>query len=711
MTPLYKHDSMHWVYFGWENDHPKSLSFMGGGLVPRRGLAKDEDEKNWAHTPEPHAAVHPGPILYGLVIDGQSYGPDEHSPDRRKNTRWSLAEGYLPSPVSEWDAGSVGVRIQHFANRVLDDSATAIYTRVSLTNNGSAPRKLSLVAAGNGMPERQFVLGRAKPSRTDETALSFDVRLAAGASRHFDFVAPATGNATPEQLLAAGSFLANYKSMRRFYDKRIARLTYPTSLPGELTEMYKSTMCAMWITIVKVPGDYEMRASGGNPGVMYQYDRTFSHDIPNMVVQFIKEGDYETARNIMEGATYQRLGHELQHNYLDAIPKYIVPYAAYLQLSGDKAYFTEERRRLLRENSRRIHEHRKNQLDDSHKESGTYGIMDKSNTLDNKEHYLVVDNFAALHGLAAYAYIADTLKLPAEAEWARTEMKDINDCLNAALDFCMKRRDVDWYMSTFNDLKFWEIGYDGNWFGTTMMMSTFPWSASLRGFDLGGTWKDHFDATIDNCLEMRKTCDKGIPEHSWGAWWDHEYGPNYNAGMGLQTLISDKHRTMTADNLEWLLKTQTAPMQWGESFDKGQNDDDWTTAAMSYETWGLGFIRQALLEMCASPKTDGTLIIGRGIPNRWLADGQCVAWKNVLVGRKRKLDLSIRTDGNAVLLEIQGGKPLGDIVFDLPGFVGNIDTVQVDGEDVSTFDEETGQVRLPGTMRLARVTCRRPLQF
>jgi hypothetical protein len=611
----------------------------------------------------------------------------------------------LPSPVSEWDAADIGVRVHHFANRILADSATAVYTRVSLTNNSGSPRKLSLVASGNGITERQFAIGRAKATRVEETALTFEVRIGAGAVRHFDFVAPATGEATVEQFVGAGGFLKNYRAMANFYKRRIARLTHPVSLPDpQMVDMYKSMQCAMWVTVVEVPGDYEMRASGGNPGVMYQYDRTFSHDIPNMVVQFIKEGDFDLAKRIMEGTTYQRLGRELQHNYLDAIPKYIIPYAAYLQLSGDRKYFTEERRALLRENSRRIHEHRKAQLDPSHRESGTYGIMDKSNTLDNKEHYLVVDNFAALHGLAAYAYLADCLGEPDEAAWARAEMKDVNDCLNAALEHCMRRRNVDWYMSTFNDVKFWEIGYDGNWFGTTMMMSTFPWGAELKGFDLGGTWKDRFDATIDNCLVMRETCGKGIPEGSWGAWWDHEYGPSYNAAMGFQTLASDKHRTLAATNIEWLLNTQTAPMQWGESFDKGQNDDDWTTAAMSYETWGLGFTRQALLELCASPKTDGTLIIGRGIPDRWLAHGSRIAWKNVLVGKKRKLDFVIAAEAKGVSLELEGDMPLGEIIFDLPAFKGNIDSVEADGRPVASFDSTSGQVRLPASTRSARVT-------
>ena len=54
MEAPYEPDKRHWLYFGWENDHPKALSFMGGGLIPRRAKAEDEDAKYWEHTRGPH---------------------------------------------------------------------------------------------------------------------------------------------------------------------------------------------------------------------------------------------------------------------------------------------------------------------------------------------------------------------------------------------------------------------------------------------------------------------------------------------------------------------------------------------------------------------------------------------------------------------------------------------------------------------------------
>src|ERR1017187_9969229 len=32
--PLYSFDFLKWLYIGWENDHPKSWTFMGGAIAP-----------------------------------------------------------------------------------------------------------------------------------------------------------------------------------------------------------------------------------------------------------------------------------------------------------------------------------------------------------------------------------------------------------------------------------------------------------------------------------------------------------------------------------------------------------------------------------------------------------------------------------------------------------------------------------------------------
>jgi hypothetical protein len=289
-------------------------------------------------------------------------------------------------------------------------------------------------------------------------------------------------------------------------------------------------------------------------------------------------------------------------------------------------------------------------------------------------------------------------------------MSDLNNCFNAALDESMRRRNVDWYMSTFDDDSyFWKNGYDGNWIGTTMMMSTFPWDAWLKDFDYGGTWQDAFDRSIEQALHLRDVSPYGIPKRSWGAWWGHEYGACYNAGMGLQLLYSDKYRTEVIDNLEFLMENQSAPFQWGESFDQANSVNDWSRPATDYETWGLSYDKQALLEACVSIKTDGTVIFGRGIPNHWLKQGNTIAWKNVLVNKNKKIDFAIRVEDNAVVLTINGDEPVGSLIIDLPGFRDNIAGVSVDGTETGAYDNSSGKLELPPATRFVNVRLKNKL--
>jgi len=676
----YEIDNLHWLYIGWENDHPKSWTFMGGALSPGK---RD-------------------PIQYTVTIGNKTYYPDEFDEDRRAKINWYLASGYLPSPISEWYADTIKVEIQHFASRVLDDKVTAVYTRVGLTNDGDQRETIRLNI--NTGPDREVPLTN-NPTSSDGHSMRYDVTIPAGKTMRFDFVARATGKASPTDLASVGSFDDMYERMGNYYNTRINCLARPVSLPDpELIEMYKAQQIVMWESIVKVGDAVEMRGSGGAPNRYYPYDRTFSHDVPNMVAQFIREGDFALAKSIMESEYYQKLGKELEQNYLDAIPKYIIPYALYLQFSQDMDYFTPSVKDKIKAAAHRIHEHR--ELDPKARGTGHYGIMCKSNSQDNGSDYLLVDNFAALHGLASYKFLCDALGDEKEAKWAQSEMEDLNRCVNEALECSTKRRGVDWYMACFDDdCRFWERGfYDGNYFAVSFLMSTFPWDASLKGFSLGGAWKDRLDRSVENALKMRDRSELNIPDGSWGAWWGHEYGSVYNAGMALQMLFSEKYRVLPIKHLKWLLRNQSAPYQWGESFDRGANGD-WTRPAADYETWGLSFNKQTLLESNISVKTDGTVIIGRGVPNSWLQKGKAIEWKDVPITNNRRLSFRIETNQKSIILKLSGDERTANIIFNLPVFVNNVSNVILDGKTASSFRNSSGEILIPPKSKDANVPC------
>jgi hypothetical protein len=578
----------------------------------------------------------------------------------------------LPFPVSKWEKDRVEIQITHFGKRILKESVNAVYTQVKLTNTDRVSHQTQLVINGKAVSERVFSLNKVNLDKADADKIAIQTLLQAGKSATFEFVLPANGHADIEAIIREGGFAKQQESVRTEIDRTMDGLTHPVSLPfDELISLWKSSMPNMWNATVKTPVDYEQRGSGGNVHGFYQYDRVFDHDVPDMVIQYIMEGYWDVARQVMEGTTYGRLSKGLleKEKYNDAVPKYLMTMAQYLQTSGDVKYFTDELFEKIKSCAMAVHDMRKGQLSPDLEDKRAYGLILKGSTLDNGNEYLIVDNFAALHGFAAYKYVCDKLGKTVESQWAKAEMEDLNNCLNNALDISMKEAGTDWYNACFSfDYDSVLVSGPGNWFGTTLMMPSFPWNAYLKGFELGGTWKDHLDNSIEKWLEKGKQF--GCEDGSFGAWWSAKYGAIYNAGMGMPLLYSDKYRTLVAQSIEWLLDNQTAPYHWGESFHKPHPASDWTRPEVDLETWGLGFIRQALLQLCVSVHVDGTVILGRGIPDYWLNTGRAIAWKNVHINNGKKIDFSIRKDGNKIHINITGDNADGKIVVDLPVLKG-----------------------------------------
>ena len=471
--------------------------------------------------------------------------------------------------------------------------------------------------------------------------------------------------------------------------------------------MFKSIQIMVLKSMVQSGDDHEIRAGAKTPApsTAYSYDRTFPHDVPNYADQFMREGDYEVAKNILKSRYYKALNAtSWDVDYLDTIGKYMLPHAEYMRATGDTAYFTPALREELKTAARNIHKCRV--FDDPEH----YGLMKKSQDFENWERdYLVADNWGALHGLQAYMYLCDKWGDEAEAQWAAKEIQDLNDCLNKALDQTCTRRKTDYYLGAFDDstLKSYSDSFY-SWVPFSGGLSTFPWGAYLKGFELGGTWKEKFDASIRYALEQKNS--RGIPPGSWGAWWGQvTYGSTYNASAGAQCLFSEEYRTETIKNLEFLLKNQCAPFQWSEAFEykgKGQWVGMYTPQVSygNYESWGANFSKQALLQACISVKTDGAVILGRGIPNHWLKPGDVIEWSNVNVNDNRRISFRISSQRSEVKLELRGDTPNGEVRFNLPAFKNNIAAA-----DAGTIDNDKGMVTLRPSLRSVTVKLRTPV--
>jgi hypothetical protein len=686
-TQFYDYDLLKWLYIGWENDHPKSWTFMGGGVAPGLGAI----------------------IQYTVTVDGITYVPDEFALDRKSRIKWLLRDGYLPSPISQWMAGAFRVEIQHFANRVLADTLTAVYSRVRVTSTELIPKVVRLNVSA--LPDIEIPLTGECTGHGDAD-MFFDMSVNPGDSVTRDFVAFSAGSPVePAILKSAGGFDSNYQTMANYWKGRMAGLAEPIRLPvAGMVEMYKSIQITTWENMVKNGEDFEIHAAPRNPFNNDNYDQPFSHDAPNYVDQYMREGDFDTARRMLASRYFKASnstswkGREaMDPIYEDTLGKYLIPYAEYLRCTGDLGYFTDSVREELKKATRNIHALR------SFNDKEHYGLMKKSQDFENwadDGDYLLCDNWSALHGLQAYRYICNRLGEIDEVEWAAREMIDLNDSVNRALGQTCARRHIDYYEGAFDDVTLERYGdSDYSWVPYSGALSTFPWGAYLKGFDLGGFWKDKFDDSIRHALAERDR--REIPEGSWGTWWGQvSYGTAYNCSAGLQCLYSDIYRTEVVKNLEFQLENQCAPYNWSEAFEyKGR--DAWVgmyVPPVSYgnlDSWGASFTKQALLQVCISVKVDGTVIIGRGIPDYWLEPGSIVEWANVNVNEGRRISFRITSGRSTIELRIWGDARNGDVLFNLPAFKGNIAAT-----NAGTVNLEEGVVTLSPTTGSVSVTLR-----
>lgn len=694
----YKNNTNHWLYVGWENHYPKSFVFMGGALCAN---------KHWVPI-YPHHAVMETPldkniIQYIVDIDGERFFPDEFSKEQKKIIKWKIDDDVNPCTYSSWRAGPLELIFRHFSWKLNSENAIVIFTDVKIKNKSNKKVKFDFLI--NCGKNAHVPLGR-EPQKNSKNEMIFQLALKNKKSISLEFASNVDGSLKPKTLRGLGNFNENLTLLKKYYNQELNKLATPVNLPNKkLVNLYKNLQITLWYSIVREKnGDIELRGSGGNPHTFYQYDRTFSHDVPDMVNQFIKDGDFDRARSIIESSYFQKLGLTLEQNYLDAIPKYIISYATYLQFSGDEKYYNKRLLDKLKTVSRMISKHRTRKTKKPAPFLCKSGIMKKSNTLDNGSDYLLVDNFAALHGLASYKYICKYFEINKEVEWADRQINDLNNCLNKAIDAAMNRRKTDYYMCAFEDkTKFWKRGYDGNWLGTSLMMSTFPWNASLKELNCTGTWEKYFDKSIRTCKKLAKESNYNIPAYSWGAWWGHEFGTVYDAGMTIQTLYSEKFRSKIINSIEFLINNQSAPNQWGESFDEAADSKSWTIPATDLETWGLSFFKHAILEMCIAVKTDGNIILGRGIPDKWIYNGSIIQWNSVPINNSEKLDFKISIGDGQFHFKSSQRKNNAPIILNIPYMRNKLAyALTLKGENLR-INKKKGTIILPRSINQATI--------
>jgi hypothetical protein len=469
--------------------------------------------------------------------------------------------------------------------------------------------------------------------------------------------------------------------MRDFWNARLASVAQLRLPDRRLVDAYKSGFIN---TQIARSGDHL------NTGVN-NYEAEFSHDVIGILANLFTQGDFTDAHALLLRAR-DVVGS--QNQYEDGLWTYSWPWAIYLLKTGDidfvKANFSAEGPNgastpSIADTAHLIAAHR----------TGPGGIMHPTIDIDTPG-YWTIDDYEALMGLAAYRYLAQRIGDAGEAAWATTEYDSLQAATNRRLEATIRRYHLRYLPCSLvapNTANRCTIAKDANR-AAPFLFGRWAWDGSLFGVKVAGAGADLIDATYDYGFgRLRGT----LPPDTFGGYPGAYYSFGYNAGYGSWGLASARHRDQGIRSYEFMIEhTQSGPYSWWESNGAPNPTSPWvgshprTGQGSSPHAWGIANANKVLLDSVVVQRSDGALIIGRGIPNSWVRAGTKISVSNFPTVDGHRLGFTIAIHGRAVTLTLTGDAPVGDVQFQLPAFVHNLHR-----SGSGTVDDRTGTVTLP----------------
>jgi hypothetical protein len=597
-------------------------------------------------------------------------------------TTWADADGYLPAQITSFSRDGVKVAITEFADRVelAGHAYVAVYARVAVTN----PTDGDVVA--DPSPSAELVPLATAPDR-----------VAPHASAVHDYVVAVDrfGGSEPwpsgRALAAAGSFDQHFAHMRTAWDSQLDKIAQVSVPDPQLNDAYRSGLI---YTLIARSGIHS------NTGVN-NYEAEFSHDVVGILANLFTQGDYDDAHALLLDARNVVGAPE----YIDGLWTYAWPWAIYLLKTGDlafvKANFSTSgpagaTQPSIEASAHQIAAHR----------TGPNGIIGVTNDIDSNGYWTVDDN-EALMGLAAYRYLAERVGDAAEAQWATTEYNGLLAAVNATLTATMRRYHLDYLPCSMvepNTANRCRNPEDANW-AAPFLFGRWPWDAQLFGATVNGPALQLIDATY--AYGFQRLVGK-LPPDTFGGYPTNYYSSGYNAGYGSGGLASTRYRDQGILSYEFMIShTQSGPYSWWESASAPSATSPWVGShpsaggGSSPHAWGIANANKVLLDSLAAQSADGTLIVGRGVPDAWLAPGKTISVTNFPTTDGTRVSITISSAGHAVTLTVRGST--STVLFELPLFVNNVAS-----SSAGTVDQPTGTVRLSATEQTVTVQLRSP---
>jgi hypothetical protein len=599
-------------------------------------------------------------------------------------TTWTLADGYLPAQITSFGRAGATVSITEFADRLVlgGNPYVAVYSRVTVQN-----------------PTDHVVVADPGPSRGLLPLTTAPDAVQPGTSTVHDYVVAVDrfGNDYPwptaHVLEAAGGFDRHFAHMRAFWNRQLAQVAAVRVPDASLDDAYRSGF--IYTEIARSGNDLNTGVNG--------YESEFSHDVIGILANLFTQGDFSDAHALLLEARHV-VGSQGQ--YEDGTWTYAWPWAIYLIKTGDlsfvKANFATEgpggaTQPSIEDTAHAIATDR----------TGPGGIMGLTDDIDS-DGYWTVDDFEALMGLAAYRYLAQSIGDQNEVTWATTQYDALLAATNGTLDATMARFHIDYLPCSMvepNTANRCSNPEDANW-AAPFQFGRWAWDAQLFDAPVTGPGITLIDATYSYGFGRLRG---KLPPDTFGGYPSDYYSTAYNAGYGSGGLASAHHRDQGILSYEFMIDNdQSGPFSWWESSTAPSATTPWigkhpaAGQGSSPHAWGMSEANKVLLDSLVAQRSDGTLIVGRGVPATWLHVGRSISVTNFPTTEGRRLGVRIASRGRSVSLTLSGQAPSGPVLFQLPSFVDNISNTSS-----GRIDQRTGTVTLTPSTRTVTVGLRR----
>jgi hypothetical protein len=608
-------------------------------------------------------------------------------------TTWSNADGYLPALVTSFRDNGALVRITNFGDEVSigGNPYVLIYSRVSVYNLTSHPVTIDPEPSAGLVP-----LSTASDTVAPRRTVNHDYVVAS------DKFGGSYAWPTAQQMTQAGGYDEHFQHMKNFWTAQISQLADPQLPDGQLTDAYRAGFI---YTQIDRSGDALDTGTNG-------YHSEFEHDVIGILANLFNEGYFTDAHALLNEVD-SVVGSNTQ--YSDGTWVYPWLWAVYYLKTGDKSFLQAHfstpgaagptLQPSIEAAAQIIAADR----------TGPGGIIGETDDIDT-HGYWTSDNYEALLGLASYEYLAQVVGDTGQEQWATNEYDSLLKAVDFTLSATISSNRLNYIPCSMlepNTANRCTNPEDANWAAPGVYYN-FAWNGYLMDAHIGSPGPGSMADWVDNTLNygFGRTVNL-LPQDTFGGYpGEGLYSTAYNAaygGWGLGS-NSNEYRQQGIYSYEFLINNdQAGPYAWWEGSAAPSTTTPWlglhpaSGGGSSPHSWGIALSNLMLLDSVVAQRADGSLVIGRGVPNAWVADHEPFGVTNFPISGGLRIGVLVSERGLEVRLRLTG--PASEpTAFELPAFVNNIARASA-----GTIDESDGVVNVPaGTNTVTVVMIRRP---